>query len=124
MRGTRHEYDTPSRESVEALVKAFLDRPHQESVKGGFAWADNEDLEELDHLLEALIKFRFAPDPDGDRPIRWSLCNWNTEQPHHFRCLPLDHKHPYAMDTAIANLTAAVRDLEVLRQHQRIQETT
>lgn len=126
MNGTRKDYDPASRTEVENLVRVFLDSPARESKRGGFAEVPAGDVEELDALILALVKYRYKPDPDGDRPIRWQLCDWTRQEPHHFVCLPhatednsnLDGR----LDTALMNLAMAndtVQGVQRMRQYFR-----
>ena len=69
MRGTCKQYDQPSRDAVETLVTAFLDKEFRESVRGGFAEVPEGDVEELDALILALVKYRYSR-PSG-QPYAW-----------------------------------------------------
>lgn len=122
MRGTRKDYTDISREQVEALVKAYLDAPQRDS-DGGFAEVPEGDKEELDALILALVKYRYEPDPDGDRPLRWQLCDWTREQPHHFVNLPKladdDSNLDKVFDRAMLNLALAHEEVQRLQQLRR-----
>lgn len=80
MRRTRKEFDTPRREDVQALIDQWFAEPHRES-DGGFAPCTDDDTTEMSELIRALVKFRFGPDSDGDRPLRWATLNWTTHEP-------------------------------------------
>lgn len=90
MRGTRKDWDGASREEVLAIVEKFLEGGVRKDPKnrGGFAEVAEGDKDELDEIIRALVKFRYEPDPDGDRPIRWSLCDWTREEPSPYVMLP------------------------------------
>lgn len=119
MRGTRKDWTPTTREEVEALVRAFLDAPQRES-DGGFAKVPEGDKEELDGLILALVKYRYEPDPDGVRPIRWSLCDWTREQPHSFVNLPRmaegDANIEQVFDSALLNMAMASSEVQRLQQ--------
>jgi hypothetical protein len=118
MRGTRKDYDTPTREVVLALVQTYLDAPARVS-DGGFAEVPEGDKDELDALILALVKYRYEPDSDGDRPIRWSLCDWHREQPGRFVALPRERGDGSNMEEllslALLNLSVANSELQYLQ---------
>jgi hypothetical protein len=87
MQGTRKQFDQPTREAVEARVKAFLDDPQRKST-GGWAEVPEWDRDELSALIRDLVKFRYEPDPDGDRPMEWQLCDRTRQEPFRFRDSP------------------------------------
>lgn len=111
MHGTRKDYTDVPRVEIERLMKAFLDSPQRKSQRGGFAEVKEGDKDELDALILALVKYRYEPDPDGDRPIRWQLCDWTREQPGHYVSLPrLEDNYSNidkVLDLAILNLAYA-----------------
>lgn len=112
MRGTRKDFNMPSRVEVLNLVNAFLDGPQRKSKHGGFAEVPEGDKAELDALILALVKYRYEPDPDGDRPIRWLLSDWSREEILRFRPLPRGGKPQTRL--AIAQLNVALAS-ETLR---------
>lgn len=111
MSTTRRDYDTPSREDVEFLVRAFLDAPMRESKRGRFAEVPEGNVGALDTLIRALVKYRYEPDPDGDRPVQWQLSDWTREEPHHFASLPRfaddGSNTEERLDVALMNLAMA-----------------
>ena len=64
----------------------------------------------LHGLNKALIKYRYEPDPDGDRPIRWALCDWTRQEPHRFAFLPKEG-HLRRLALAQMNVALAAEDL-------------
>lgn len=128
MNGTRKDYDSVSRTEVEDLVRVFLDSPQRQSLRGGFAEVHTEDKEDLDDLIRALVKYRYAPDPDGDRPIRWQLCDWTKQEPHNFINLPHaeedDSNIEARLDLALLNLAMAheaVQGIQRMRNFLKIE---
>lgn len=123
MRGTRGDYEAPTREEVEALVEKYLDAPFRASKRGGFADMPEGDKKELDTLIEALVKFRYEPDSDGDRPVKWNLCDWTREQPHSFGFLPQDKddgsNFGAVYGVAMMNLSMAMEDVRRLEERRR-----
>jgi hypothetical protein len=119
MRGTRKQYDEPTREQVEALLKQFLDAPQRKS-DGGFAEVPKGDKEELDAIVEALVKYRYEPDPDGDRPIKWDLCDWTRQEPSRFAMLPKDGT-ARRLDIAQMNVAIASDDLRSVVNEMRFE---
>lgn len=119
MRGTRKDYTHPTRVEVLNLVQAYLDAPQRES-DGGFAEVPEGDVAELDALILALIKYRYEPDPDGDRPIRWSLCDWTRQDPHQFVHLPKmeddESNIERVFDKALLNMAMASSEVQRLQQ--------
>lgn len=111
MRGTRKDYTFPTRFEVLNLVQEYLDGAQRESKRGDFAEVKENDIEEIDAIILALVKYRYAPDADGDRPIRWSLCDWTREDPHSFVNLPkIDDDYSnidQVLDKALHNLSIA-----------------
>ena len=101
------------------LVQKFCDVPQRES-DGGFAEVPEGDKAELDALILALVKYRYEPDPDGDRPIRWSLCDQTREQPHSFVNLPLmaddDSNIEQVFDRALLNMAMASSEVQRIQQ--------
>ena len=123
MRGTRKDFDEPTRMAVEDQLSLFLDLPQRKTNRGGFAAVLPEDVQELDDLILALVKYRYAPDSDGDRPLRWSLCDWTTHQPHNFQYLPHSDengdKDEQRLDIALLNLDIAMSEVKQCRDSLR-----
>jgi hypothetical protein len=121
MRGTRKDFDEPSRADVENKLATFLDAPQRKSVRGGFADVPAGDSEELDGLILALIKYRYESDPDGDRPISWQFCDRTKQQPHSFLLLDRDDEMEEAaleknLDNAVTNMSMAASALDRIQQ--------
>lgn len=121
-RRTRHDYDTPSPEDLRNRIEAWLAKPQQLSIRNGFADVSSGDVEELDDLIRALVKYRYAPDPDGDRPILWSLLNWRTHEIPPFFLLPKDTRtnHDRRLKIAASNVNAASIQLNHVVKMQSI----
>lgn len=88
MRGTRRDYDPPDLDEARARFEAFVAGPRRPSVGGGFATVEPEDLEALDAIVLDLVKARFDPDCDGDRPVRWTLLDWTRFETIPFEPIP------------------------------------
>jgi hypothetical protein len=127
MRGTRKDWDEPTRDAVEVRVAAFLDRDQRPSIRGGFADVPEGDMDELDALILNLVKYRYAPDPDGDRPVKWSLCDWSRFQPHNFQYLPHSDengdKDEEQLDIALLNLDMAMSEVRRIRNILQIKRS-
>lgn len=126
MRGTRKDYVTPSRFEVLNLVQEYLDGAQRESKRGGFAEVKEKDIAEIDAVILALVKYRYAPDSDGDRPIRWSLCDWTREDPHSFVNLPRiaddESNIEQVLDKAIRNLALAHEAVQRIHRMRKFRE--
>jgi len=126
MRGTRKDYVRPTRVEVMNLIQAFFDAPQRESKRGGFAEVLEGDKDELDALILALVKYRYEPDSDGDRPIRWSLCDWTREEPGHYVNLPRLEDDcsngSKVLDRALLNLAHANEAVQQVHRMMKFRE--
>ncbi len=86
---TAHSED---RESLFSLITDWLDGYRDSD--GGYAKITREDVTELYHIVDRLVKLKCQADPDGDRPIDFRLTNLNQCWPNRFRDVPYDHKSP------------------------------
>lgn len=94
MHGTRKDFDVVTREQILDMVETWVNRPQVRSVdidqvdegrERGGRWrhgvtslVTEVDIGKLYDIIKALIKHRYVPDADGDRPIHWDLVDATT----------------------------------------------
>jgi hypothetical protein len=88
--GTRRDYETPLKADVLAKVEKWFDVPPVPSSDTGSkdpaAWqlsvpcpAVPAAMTDLHDIITDLVKARFLPDSDGDRPLLYSLLDWTSQ---------------------------------------------
>ena len=71
---------------LDALIDLFL-AEHRES-DGGYARITPGDLDLLHDIIRELIELKCDEDPDGDRPIEFTIVNRRTHEPMHYAPVP------------------------------------
>lgn len=103
-------------------IHEFL-KEHRQST-GGWAEIEDEDVSDLCHIIQDLIKLKCDEDPDGDYPIEFDLVNRLKGRFPHFHSIPYDDTYgPQATrDALIGNARMALDALEThfrCEQHRR-----
>jgi hypothetical protein len=95
---------------------------------GGWAAVTKKDIQDLDKIIEEIVKRKTSLDPDGDQTIRWELLNRKTHYSAGFSPLrytsdlsddELDHEiymRSCDVSTATNNLQQAIREKQ-MRKH-------
>ena len=73
------------------LLDEFLAERH-ESDQGSWAPVNNEDVDNLNHIISTIIEQKWAADQDGDRPIDVTIIDRTKYEPLHHFALPYLYK--------------------------------
>lgn len=109
---------------LQTLIELFLSERRESD--GGWAPVTKKDFDCLVAILGTLIAEKWAPDPDGDRPINYKLIDRTRFEPEHYFSLPYLHnieKDPVAMeeyiDLAATNVKIALERLDLVLKMRR-----
>ena len=75
---------------INRMIQEFLKDTHHSD--GGWAPVEPQDMEQLHSILQALIAAKWDADPDGDRPVEYTLVDRNRYEGNRFFDLPYWHK--------------------------------
>ena len=112
------------------MIDTFLSQ-RRESDDGGWAPVTPDDMKQLDGILWALIEAKWGKDPDGDRPVEYTLVDrtryerncffsphywdWDKSQPEQKRNNIL-RDHMANTRIAISGLDRTIRCMEAYRK--------
>lgn len=83
--------DKPTRAELNAAIDAFLKDPRKSSRGGGWAEIQPGDVDQLDAIIEKLIRLKSEEDADGDLTIEWQILDRQRFQKSQFDPVPYKH---------------------------------
>jgi len=101
------------------LLNNFLASGQNSDPHGGWSPVSNDEMSELQNIIYALIRLKWAEDNDGDLPIEFKLINRNVS--HRLNYIPMPYTHHdditiqevnEALQIASINLSVAFNEME------------
>jgi hypothetical protein len=111
---------------LSSAIEQFLSEK-REIVDGGWAEVRDEDVSQLYDIVYLLVKEKFAPDCDGDRPIDVTIIDRTKFRGMAFQPVPYHRSDNTLTDAVLedhlSNLTIALNDVTNLLRIRRYEQS-